>query len=286
MPGTCGVWKTTDVTDADLGLVVGGYNADGAQKVETSRQPNNLWTVTATFPPCGSDADTTLVRTMALSDTTTHLAVAQSSIGMDCAADCTSRAAAIAASNAKVVGRYYRWPTSKYKSLTHAEAAALSKAGLSILSLWEWASDAIENFSFNDGVDQGTSAVNQALKAHQPPGTPIYFAVDFDASSSDVSGRIADYFKGVQHAIDSLKAGYVVGVYGSGRTCAWLLAHGGASRTWLADARKWAGYDTFTEWHVRQGHNDLNIAGLKPGAKGDYDSDEVKANAGFFSGVV
>jgi len=279
----CGVWSANDVADSDLGLVVAGYKADGAQSVVTVHQPNGQWSVTATFPPCGSDAEQPLARPLAANESLAHVAVAASRVGMDSALNCTHYAGAIAASAAKIVGRYYRWPTSRYTSLTHDEAVALSKAGLSILALWEWASDTIHNFSFNDGIDQGSSAVNQALKAHQPPGTPIYFAVDYDATAGDIAGGIADYFRGLQHAIDSLKADYKIGVYGSGRCCAWLLAHGGASSAWLADAAKWAGSATFQDWNVRQGHADLAIAGLQPGASGEYDSNEVKANAGFFT---
>lgn len=283
MATTCGVWKINDVSDADLAVVVGGYNADGALKVESTKQPNGLWTVIATFPPCAGESVKRLISEFTVSDNVTKLAVAVSSTGMDCALDCTDHAKAIAASGIKIVGRYYRWPTSKYKSLTHAEAVVLSNAGLSLLALWEWTSDSIDNFTFNDGVDQGTSAINQALKAHQPPDTPIYFAVDYDASASDIAGGIAAYFKGVQHAVDGMKARYTIGVYGSGRTCAWLLAHGGASHAWLADASKWAGSDTFSDWNIRQGHDDLKIDGLTPGGKGDYDSDEIRANSGFFS---
>ena len=206
-----------------------------------------------------------------------------STIGMDCAGDCTKLAGAIAKSDAKIVGRYYRWPTSKYEPLTHGEAVSLSVAGLKLLALWEWASNTIDNFTLHNGIDQGTSAINQALKAHQPPRTPIYFAVDFDASAAQIAGGIADYFNGVQQALDSMKAGYEIGVYGSGRTCAWLLSHGGVSHSWLANAPKWGGAETFKDWNVIQGHNDLKIAGLKSGGKGDYDSDEVRDNAGSFS---
>jgi hypothetical protein len=283
MASPCGVWNYHDVSEANLAVLVAGEYSQGAVNVTTTKQPNGLYSVTATFPPCGAEADKPSTREFSAAAVAPQAAIATSTVGIDCAIDCASHAAAIAASAAKVVGRYYRWPTSKYPPLTHAEATSLSQAGLSILALWEWASTTIANFNFNDGVDQGSSAINQALKAHQPAGTPIYFAVDYDAPAPDIAGGIADYFRGIQHAIDSLKAGYLIGVYGSGRTCSWLLRHGAASHTWLANASKWAGADTFHDWNVLQGSSDLGIAGLTGGAHGDYDSDEVKASAGTFT---
>lgn len=305
----CGVWKSADVADADVGTVVGGYKSDGALRVEVVRQPDGLWSVTATFPPCGAAAPsgptgearaTESVATKANSDlqpvsvaamaavqptpatSARSVTTAVSLIGLDTPLDCTAHAATIAGSGVKIVGRYYRWPTSKFKSLGHDEAVALSKAGLSILALWEWTSDVIRNFSMNNGIDQGTSAANQALQAHQPPGTPIYFAVDFDASPEECCGGVADYFRGVRQAFNNLGAKYQIGVYGSGRTCSWLLGHGLADYAWLADAPGWGGSNAFHDWHVCQGHADLHIAGLKPGGTGDYDSNQVKQSAGFF----
>ena len=283
MASPCGVWSYPDVSQDNLAVLVAGEYSQGAVNVVPTKQPNGSYSVVATFPPCGADADESLTRQSPAAVVAPQVAIATSSAGIDCAVDCTSHAAAIGSSAAKVVGRYYRWPTSKYPSFTHAEALSLSQAGLSILTLWESASSTIANFSFNDGVDQGTSAINQALKAHQPAGTPIYFAVDYDAPAADVSGGIADYFAGVQHAIDSLKAGYQIGVYGSGRTCSWLLSHGPASHAWLANASKWAGSGTFHDWNVLQGSSDLKIAGLTGGPNSDYDSNEVKASAGTFT---
>ncbi len=205
--------------------------------------------------------------------------------GMDCAKDCTQLAAAIRQAGVACVGRYYRWPTSKYRPLTHDEAVALSTAGLSILALWEWRAEKIANFSYHDGFDQGSSAYKQAMDAHQPAGTPIYFAVDSDFSAAQISGAISDYFHGVADAFNAIGQGqsaYLIGVYGSGRTCGWLLDHGRAVRSWLAVSTGWAGHDTFIRWDIKQGVRDLQIAGLTPGSNGDYDSDLARPSCGAF----
>jgi Domain of unknown function (DUF1906) len=209
--------------------------------------------------------------------------------GIDCAADCSGLADAIKKAGVQYVGRYYRWPTSKYRPLTYDEALGLSKSGLFVVALWEWAANEISNFSYQEGFDQGGSAYKQAMNAHQPAGTPIYFAVDSDFSAAEVSGPIGAYFLGVADAFAALGKGqsaYLIGVYGSGRTCAWLLDHNKAARAWLAVSPKWAGHGTFKNWDIKQGAEDLGVPGLAPGSNGDYDSDIAKPSYGGFRVLV
>jgi len=198
--------------------------------------------------------------------------------GIDCALDCTKRAAAIKALNATFVGRYYRLPGSKWAPLTGAEAKALSKAGLKIVALWESRSDVLDHFSHAAGVDEGTSAYRQAMNAGQPAGTPIYFAVDFDCPTNGIAGAVNDYFRGVADGFNTIGAGqpaYSVGVYGSGNTCAWLLGHGRVSYSWLAQSTGWGGYKIFKNWNIKQGRTQK-----KPF---DYDLDEATENYGGFT---
>jgi Domain of unknown function (DUF1906) len=210
-------------------------------------------------------------------------------VGLDCALDCTNRTQDIKNAGVAYVGRYYRWPTSKKAPLTHGEAVALSKAGLFIVALWEWKSDKIANFSHHEGFDQGSSAYKQAMNALQPAGTPIYFAVDDDFSAAQISGPINDYFQGVADAFNAFGKGasaYLVGVYGSGRACDWLVGHNKAARSWLARSPGWAGHDTYKSWDINQGADDLHVPHLAPPSKtddsGDYDSDAAKPSYGGF----
>jgi hypothetical protein len=53
--------------------------------------------------------------------------------------------------------------------------------------------------------------------------------MDFDASRDEIAGALNDYFKGVEAGFATASRGnpeYSVGVYGSGATCAWMLARG------------------------------------------------------------
>jgi hypothetical protein len=87
-------------------------------------------------------------------------------------------------------------------------------------------------FSYHDGFAQGSSAYGQAMSAHQPAGTPIYFTVDADFAPDQIAGPVSDYFLGVVDAFEAMGRGnsaYLVGVYGSGLTCNWLLITTGPS---------------------------------------------------------
>jgi Domain of unknown function (DUF1906) len=206
-------------------------------------------------------------------------------IGMDCAKDYSNFAAAIKQAGVSFVGRYYRWPASPYAPLTYREAAALSDAGLFVVALWEWISNEISNFSYHDGFAQGSSAYRQAMTTHQPAGTPIYFTVDADFAPDQIAGPVSDYFVGVVDAFEAMGRGnsaYLIGVYGSGLSCSWLLNHNRAQRSWLAGSRDWSGYQGFEDWDIRQSFDDLNIPGLAPGVEGDYDSDVGKSSYGGF----
>jgi hypothetical protein len=115
--------------------------------------------------------------------------------GIDSEYDCTQYAHQIA-EKYTFVGRYYRMPPpySHYPTLTRLEAQALSAAGLSLASIWEYISGSqgrIESLNYNAGVNEGGRAYKQALALPQPDGTPIYFAVDegYDRKNPNMRAR-------------------------------------------------------------------------------------------------
>lgn len=178
--------------------------------------------------------------------------------GFDTPSDCTAKAEAIRVAGYRFVGRYYYDIISHVKTrLTQSEAEALSAAGLYVVAVFENGPDHPGYFSHAKGVSDGTAAFRYAAdQVGQPLGSPIYFAVDYDASAADLEGAIADYFAGVTEAFAAESNGgdaYPLGVYGSGLTCSQVLASGAVAFSWLAQARGWSGYDTFTEWNLRQG---------------------------------
>ena len=170
-------------------------------------------------------------------------------LGVDMASPCPSASVAecLAASGYAFVGRYYTAASDAWKLLTKSEAQMLSAAGLSIVSLFENGGRA---FSADIGSADANTALGCAASVGQPAGTPIYFAVDYDATSEDISGDIIPYFRAIQPLLTA-KA-YAIGVYGSGLVCSSLAGAGLVTYTWLSASTSYSGSDTYTAWTIRQ----------------------------------
>jgi peptidoglycan hydrolase-like protein with peptidoglycan-binding domain len=152
--------------------------------------------------------------------------------GLDANVDCTSFAKCIADAGLKFVVRYYASRASK--TLTRAEAVALSRAGLQVAVVRQDFNNSIDRFSAEVGRQQAAKALDLATQIGQPGGSAIYFSVDFDPSPDQVRGTISDYFRAVSQALSTGPARYAVGVYGSGLTCRIIRDSGFAVFTWLA----------------------------------------------------
>jgi hypothetical protein len=152
--------------------------------------------------------------------------------------------------------RYYNI-NNPSKNLTYAEANFLSSLGLSIVAVWENGYPTSSSyFTYRQGVADGTAAYEYALTTiYQPDLTPIYFAVDYDASEEDVTGVIADYFKGILASFKQISDNnpkYFIGVYGSGHVCKWLKQQNLALYTWLAQSTGWRGSKTYKDYNIKQ----------------------------------
>jgi hypothetical protein len=173
--------------------------------------------------------------------------------GVDASQDCSSIGQTLVNQGRQFVCRYYA--NSGKKRLSTNEAQTLSSAGLKIVVVWEDGRPTSPSyFSFTKGVDDGTSAYNDALQIGQPAGTPIYFAIDYDASSADLAGVINDYFNGITQGLKLASRNnmeHPVGVYGSGATCSFILKRGLATYSWLAMSSGWQG-NNFPDWNIRQ----------------------------------
>ncbi|QOZ77449.1 hypothetical protein XH83_19535 [Bradyrhizobium sp. CCBAU 53351] len=202
--------------------------------------------------------------------------------GIDCALDCQDKAVKIKKAGFTFVCRYYRNASSHYPPLSAQEVATLSAAGLSVVAVWESASDKIGHFSFTSGVNEATSAYHQALLAGQPKDTPIYFAVDADFNATEIAGPVRDYFRGIASGFDAISHHapiYQIGVYGSGLTCGTLTNQGLAKYAWLAMSTGWRGSKTFKGWNIKQSGETVNMGF-------DYDSDVAKPGFGGFQSVL
>jgi hypothetical protein len=115
--------------------------------------------------------------------------------------------AAIKAAGYEGVMRYLSYNTSK--NITVGEAAALHRAGLWVGLVWETTAKRATS-GFAAGAQDAAEAERQADRLGYPKHCVIFYAVDFDAHPSAITG----YFKGVKS-----KAKRPVGVYGSKRVC-------------------------------------------------------------------
>jgi len=119
------------------------------------------------------------------------------------------------------------------KSLSLAEARALTEAGLQIGVVWEVADAHLSYFSRAQGCADGAAAYLMAQSViTQPSGSAIYFAV------TDLDEAATRYFEGINQAFSAAGPGeriYQVGVYGSTACCEAMMARGLATVAWLAD---------------------------------------------------
>lgn len=173
--------------------------------------------------------------------------------GFDCTEDLTSHGGQIVQAGYEFVGRYYCGPSHNKTRLSRVEALHLSGLGLFLVTVFENNGNHAGYFTLQQGLNDGGNAFDYgAIIIRQPAGSPVYFAVDFDATESDIQQHIIPYFDGVRGSMHR-HGGSAVGVYGSGFACRRLLELGLASHVWVAQSPGWAEYHTFNDWNLRQG---------------------------------
>lgn len=175
--------------------------------------------------------------------------------GLDFAWDRPSSMGALKAAGVKFVCRYLSAGAGGSKDLTPGEAKQLSAAGVNIVVVWETGAGRAKD-GHHAGVLDAQAASRQARTCGMPNDRPIYFAVDFDGSSSEVT----PYFQGVKSVL-----GWRTGVYGSYNVCKGLLDAGLVGWAWQTYA--WSAGQWDKRAHLQQYSNDHNAAGVSC----DYD---------------
>ncbi len=91
----------------------------------------------------------------------------------------------------KTIIRYYDWPSEnkQCKTLMPKESDAIIKAGLSIVTVFQYKGEDPERFlARSHGAPDAKRALDLAAANGQPPGSAIYFAVDgVDAAMKDLA---------------------------------------------------------------------------------------------------
>jgi hypothetical protein len=200
--------------------------------------------------------------------------------GIDMAIDARDVSSELRSTKVDFVARYYRDSASRWPTLSAGEAAMLSSAGKNIVAVWEYHSHRPDYFSYASGYADAINAYRQARTIGQPAGSAIYFAVDFNAQEPDIRGPVDRYFRGVAAGFASVSGApeYRIGVYGSGAVCDYLKRARLAQYAWLSNSTAWAGYDSFTDWNIKQsgGSRSLSFSHDWNEAWGDYGGFQVK----------
>ena len=116
--------------------------------------------------------------------------------GIDLPIDASDVLNELKTSRIHFVARYYRDPASRWPSLNARELQRLSALGLTVVTIWEWRSHDPAYLSYATGYGDALSAYQQARAAGQPPGSAIYFAVDFNARGPAMR-QVEQYFHGI-----------------------------------------------------------------------------------------
>jgi hypothetical protein len=186
------------------------------------------------------------------------------------------------------IARYYSTTTSQpQKRLTSTEAQAISAAGMSIVACYEDGPTQVGYFTRSRGRQDGQNAYNAAVAMLQPKDSAIYFAVDYDAATSDIGGAISDYFHGLTEGFSSAAQGgpplYAIGVYGSGNCCDWIQNHLSiATYSWLAESTGWGG-SNYSRWNIKQSIAQSSLCAFTGGIGGSYENNVSQGSIGDFT---
>ncbi|MFC6885008.1 MULTISPECIES: glycoside hydrolase domain-containing protein [Actinomadura] len=162
-------------------------------------------------------------------------------------------AAALKRAGAKFACRYLSHDTTG-KNLTKAEADELSAAGIWLVVVWESAANRALA-GRGAGEDDARDAARQAAALGMPSDRPVYFAVDFDASSAQQSA-INAYLDGAAAVLGRDR----VGLYAGFGPVKRALDAGKAAYAWQTYA--WSGGKWDLRAQLQQYSNDHTINGV------------------------
>lgn len=147
--------------------------------------------------------------------------------GIDCAVPLTTeKAKKMSAAGMKFACRYLVPASMAWKRLTRTEAELITAAGMKVVSVFQRGTSDVKGGATN-GTRDGKAAYKEAAMVGQPPGTAIYFAVDYDAQSADYNA-IEAYLRAAAKELP----GYLIGLYGSYAVIEEMAKRGACERFW------------------------------------------------------
>lgn len=143
----------------------------------------------------------------------------------------------------------------------------------------------------DEGRLDAQAAVKQAHAMKQPPGTAIYFGVDYNfntGNAAQVKG-VQDYFTEIREELRKQDNGYLVGAYGNGDVLGLLSKRDADNQAlidfaWISPSRSYRGTPEFHnggKWNLLQSQPDNTIALTDTGQcfEFEYDANVQNKNA-------
>lgn len=158
--------------------------------------------------------------------------------------------------NEEFVARYYADAneiTNVNKILSIDEVNSLHTHNIKIVSVYQDSANYAAYFNASEGERDAIVALSLAKERNQTPDSAIYFAVDYDASSSEM-GNIMAYFSAIKTVFDNHATKYKIGAYGNGLTCSTIKGLY-AEYSWLSGStghHGYAQYDSPEEYNIKQ----------------------------------
>ncbi len=186
---------------------------------------------------------------------------------IDVNVDITQHLVALASKGVTDVIGYLNPHGTTSKVITPARARALANAQppMSLTLVSEgWGDFAHGDISAVAGTRDAQHALATLPALGAPDGSAVYFAVDTDASATQIARLVMPYFAAIRNvfggqvAPNGMKTAsrYRVGVYASGGVCNAALAADFADLAWLAAPTGWLGSKEFLlakKWVLHQG---------------------------------
>lgn len=136
----------------------------------------------------------------------------------------------------RYIGRYLtKVQGGNDKNITPTEIENILLAGLKIFPIFQEDNDSLDDFTYVSGYLDGYNAIMTATELLIPPGTTIYFAVDYDALEDEVKTSITEYFQGINQAKADVGSTYNIGIYSARNTCSIICNQELATSSFVSD---------------------------------------------------
>lgn len=194
--------------------------------------------------------------------------------------DVTAHLPALKAAGVKTIIRYLSPINPRgEKCVKASEAKAVAAARMRLGLVCEgWGDFAHAGISAGAGERDGEWCTDYAPSVGAPAGACIFYAVDVDASASQIKKLVIPYFQSIKAAHQAAKVKYRIGVYGSGNVLSAVMGESLADIDWLSCSLGWGGSRAYlaNQNPMLRQHTPQTVCGI------DCDPDEAIGDFGDF----